>query len=162
MCNRLNCLVQSKRFQTALAKVSSPRPPTHDRETVNGSDQPKTRSSCIKCPKNYYMGARYSSHGMGGDCKSSHRKLQRFLSAIGILCPLCVLGSGKSYLHHNSPQSPCPGLFWFIICAIIHGCPGLLSVQEYMAAALSDPFFPGKRDFHLLGFAFEPRLDHCP
>lgn len=26
----------------------------------------------------------------------------------------------------------------------------------------SDPFFPKKRDFHLLGFPFEPRLDVCP
>nr|ABR16978.1 unknown [Picea sitchensis] len=26
----------------------------------------------------------------------------------------------------------------------------------------SDPFFPRRRDFHLLGFALEPRLDHCP
>lgn len=26
----------------------------------------------------------------------------------------------------------------------------------------SDPFFPRKRDFHLVGFPFEPRLDACP
>jgi len=26
----------------------------------------------------------------------------------------------------------------------------------------SDPFFPRRRDFHLLGFALEPRLDSCP
>lgn len=26
----------------------------------------------------------------------------------------------------------------------------------------SDPFFPGGRDFHLLGFALKPSFDHCP